>query len=219
MPEYQSIEVYVKCDEDTLSSVIEKYRHVLEQLHCMTHDVEAWLSQIVWPSWEKGYSTDYPSVTLFSENELFPARIYLSFPIAEDEKRWAEWVKLGLLIEAMSLRAADAAGLYFENAGSFLWHLLEAFALAFPENGAYCNDEIQDGEAGYVVMTGKGNFWFVSGYDPAYPLFDAALVPLEIVDRFQPIPEIFEHITWNGFVGLAVRDRFLRMPWETSRLR
>src|SRR5713101_4116586 len=130
MPEYQSIEVYVKCDEDTLSSVIEKYRHVLEQLHCMTHDVEAWLSQIVWPSWEEGYPTDYPSVTLFSENELFPARIYLSFPIAGDEERWSDRVELGLLIEVESLRAVDATGLYFGHAGSFLWHLLEALAQA-----------------------------------------------------------------------------------------
>lgn len=213
MPEYQTVETFVKCNAATLSSVLDRYRSVLKHLDCLSPAVEDWLSQVAWPSIETGYRTDYPSIALAAGNEIFPARIYLSFPIANDGKRWSDWVELGLLLESESLRSNDIEGLYFEPAGRLLWHLLEMFALAFPEYGAYCTDELQCSDIGYVVVEARGNTWFAPGFQPAYPLVDAALVPVEIANRFEPIPAVYEHLTWKGFVGLAVRDRFLRLPW------
>ena len=217
MPEITTIQTYVRCDEHTLSFILQKYRHVLEQLHCQTPQVEEWLSHVTWPSWEEGFPMDFPSVTLFSEKEAFPARPFLGFFFAEGTEQWENWVELGFWFEAEYLRTTDT-GLYKQHAGTLVWHILETLALAFPKNGVYFTDELQgvpvSDRVKEMVQTGKGNLWF--SYKEIVPLFDAAILPRTIMDRFQTVPAIFEQKVFNETIGIIAKDRFLRIPWQTS---
>lgn len=216
MPEYAQVQTFVACDKNTFAEVIPRFRQVLESVHGISPNILDWLSHLDWPSWEQGMSMDYPTLLLQSQEEVFPARPYL-FPLIEEE-RWADWVELGILLEAEPLREVDIpGGLWKVHAGSLIWRILEAFALAFLENGVYFTDELQDGRYESVVMEGMGNFWLYSASDPVYPLFDAAIVPVELADRFRPIPELFEQIRLPGAVGVAAKGRFLAIPWRASR--
>lgn len=220
MPEYTQVQTFVACDENTFAELLPRFRHVLESAHCASPNVLDWLSHLDWPSWEQGFSMDSPTLPLLlqSEAELFPARPYLFPLLSKGEERWADRVELGILLEAEPLREVDRPGGRWKvPAGSLIWRLLEAFALVFLANGVYFTDELQDGRYESVVMEGKGNFWLYSASDPVYPLFDAAIVPVELADRFRPIPEIFEQISLPGAIGVAAKDRFLAIPWRASR--
>lgn len=128
-------------------------------------------------------SMDYPTLLLQSQAEVFPAHPYVH-PFIEEE-RWADWMEFGILLEAEPLREVERpGGLWKVHAGRLIWRILEAFASAFLENGVYFTDELQDGRYKSVVMEGKGNFWLYSASDPVYPLFDAAIIPVKLADRF-----------------------------------
>lgn len=211
------IETYVACNQNTFSEVISQFQQVLESAHCTSPNVLDWLSHLKWPSWEKGYAVDYPTLSLQSPAGTFPARPYILFPMSREEERWADWVELGVMFEARPLRESNLPfGPCKVDAGYFMWNVLEAFALTFLEHGVYFTDEFQGGKAGDVLMESAENFWLYPASDPAYPLFDAAIVPIKLVDRFQPIPEIFERVSLPGAVGVAAKDHFLVLPWKTS---
>ena len=221
MPEYAQVETFVACDENTFAAVIPRFRQVLESVQCTSPTVLDWLSHLDWPSWEEGFSMDYPTLLLQSQAEVFPARPYLLFPVSEGEERWADWVELGILFEAEPLREAgfpfgpyDTPIVpYKVHAGNFIWRILEAFAAVFLGNGVYFTDELQDSRVGSVVREGKGSFWL---YSASSPQFDAAIIPVELADHFRPIPELFEQIRLLGAVGVAAKGRFLALPWKAS---
>jgi hypothetical protein len=215
MPEYTQVQTYVACDKNTFPDVIPRFRQVLECVQGLSPQVRDWLSHLEWPSWEEGYPVDSPTILLQSQDQTFSARPYLLFPMSEEEEKWADWVELGVYVEAEPLRERDLPiGPCKVQAGYFIWSILEAFALTFLENGVYFTDELQDGRAGDAVMENKGNFWFYSTTH-LYPLFNAAILPVTLVGQFQPVPELFAQVSLPGAVGVAAKDRFLVVPWNT----
>lgn len=217
MPEYVQIQTYVACSKDTFSAVIPLFRQVLERVHGLSPEVLNWLSRLEWPSWEEGYPVYSPTFLLQSQGQTFSARPYMLFPIAEKEERWADWVELGIYFEAGPLREIDLpVGPCKVQVGYFIWSILEAFALTFLENGVYFTDELQDGRVGDVVMEGKGDFWLYSP-NSLCPLFDAAILSMDFVKRFGPIPEIFAQVNLPEAVGVAAKGRFLAIPWNINR--
>lgn len=218
MPEYTQIQTYIACNKDTFSEVVPRFQQVLDRIHGFSPEVQDWLSHLDWPSWEEGYSVYSPTFLLQSQDQTFSARPYMLFPMSEKEERWADWVELGIYFGAEPLREINLpVGPCKVQAGYFIWSILEAFALTFLENGVYFTDELQDGRAGEVLMERKGNFWIYSP-DPIYPLFDAAILPLKLVKRFEPVPEVFAHVNLPQAVGVAAKDRFLSVPWNTKPL-
>lgn len=221
MPEYTQVQTYVACDEHTFAAVISRFRQALAAVQCTSPEVLDWLVHLEWPSWEEGYSIEYPTLLLQSQETEVPARPYVLFPFAEGQERWAVWVELGILFEAEFLRDSGfpfgPPGTpivpYRLPAGHFIWRILEAFAAVFLENGVYFTDELQDGRVGSVLMKGKGNFWLYSAF---YPQFDAAIIPVQLADRYGPLPELFEQIRLPGALGVVARDHFLALPWKAS---
>lgn len=217
MPAIASIQTTVICDKLTLSSILDKYQQILEQIDCAPPHVQKWLSQIKWPSWQTGYSVDFPSVTLLPGKEDFSARTFLSFNISETEDDWNNEVELGLFLEEEPLCISYDSLEYQPIVGNLVWDILKVFALTFPETGVYFVNEGQDTHAWEVLHAKKNNFWLLDATIVPAPSLDLAILPLELVQRFQPIPErMFELVYFNGFVGLAAKYCFSIPPWETS---
>ncbi|GCE23275.1 hypothetical protein [Dictyobacter kobayashii] len=217
MPEYAQVQTYVRCDKNTFPEVVHQFRQVLEHVHCISPGILDWLSHLNWPSWEQGYANNAPTIMLQSQAGVFLARPYVYFPQSDEEEKWAGWVELAILFEAESLQEVTIpAEPYKVHAGQFIWNILKAFSLAFLENGIYFTDELQDGLGAEMVMENKESFWCSADPNSIYPLFDAALLSVELVSRFQPIPEIFEQVYLPGAIGVAVKGRFLTLPWNVS---
>lgn len=218
MPEIATIQTIATCDKQTLPFMLSKYQQVLEQINCAPPHVQQWLSQVEWPSWQEGYPVHFPSVTLplLPGKHTIPTRAFLAFTMSETEEDWDNEVELGLLLEAEPLQLGDTLE-YQPIVGNLVWDILKAFAFTFPETGAYLVNEGQDTHAWEVLHGKENNYWLLDTTSSPAPSFELAIVPLALVQRFQPIPErIFEQVYFDGFVGLAATYCFPIPPWITS---
>jgi hypothetical protein len=177
------------------------YYKLLQKTGSVTPAVLEWLVSTRWPSWEGGYSTDYPYVNMVFENECFPVRPYFSVDAGEND--WLESIQLGFFFEIELFH--EPQQLPFKPAGAHLiWFLLQQIASVFPEKGVYATNEAQVYHPLEALEDITVDFWS----------FEAALVPKGNPYVSQSIPSIFAQKDEHDFLGLARKDLFPILPWQ-----
>ncbi len=210
MSEYTQIQTYARSDQHTFSSILRKYRIVLERLGCDDQQVIEWLSQLSWPtSDDDSFGDIYASPFILSpaaEKQITCAGLAVSLfmvsPVPILEETQPCWVGLNLLFEAEELRI-DGLSTYQPEAGEILWHIMRELASSFREIGVYFTDEWQENRSWRAITEGRGEAW----------AFDLAIFPRELSKHFSVLPAGFQGTLVAQDFGFAQANRWSRLPW------
>jgi hypothetical protein len=209
MPEYIQIQTYAKCNEDTFTTLLRRYRDVLRQLGCEDHHVLTWLSTLPWPTTEDDMFGDiYASpFTLSPDNidDIACAGLHVSvfsYSAVPSIEEMPTWIGLNLLFDAETLKNGKTDR-YHPGVGATLWQIMLELIEAFPEMGVYLTDEWQENRSWRVLTEGEGNPW----------AFDLAIFPRRLSHDFEPSPPEFEGTVLEQAFGFALEKRWETLPW------
>jgi len=192
--------------------LLQRYRTVLEQLGCTDAQVLAWLSQIEWPaSEEEGFGDIYASPFTLNPADGEPiecAGLSISFytqvgvPSLEEPPTW---ITLNLLFDVAIIRH-QASVVYRSGVGGTLWLIMREMAESFREIGVYFTDEWQENQSWRAISESIGDPW----------VFDLAIFPRELAERFKEVPPGFQGTVIEGAFGFAQENRWHTLPWEEA---
>jgi hypothetical protein len=213
MPEYAQIQTYATYTARNLQTLLQLYRTVLEQLGCTDAQVIAWLSQVEWPaSEEEGFGDIYASpFSLHPVDDGEPiecAGLSISFytqsgaPSLEDPPLW---IAFNLLFDIAKIRRR-AAPVYRSGVGGAVWHIMRELAESFREVGIYFTDEWQENQSWRAIAENVGDPW----------VFDLAIFPRELAERFKEVPPGFQGTVIEGGFGFAQENRWPVLPWDEA---
>jgi hypothetical protein len=213
MPEYAQIQTYATYTARNLQTLLQLYRTVLEQLGCTDAQVIAWLSQVEWPaSEEEGFGDIYASpFSLHPVDDGEPiecAGLSVSFytqsgaPSLEDPPLW---IAFNLLFDVAKIRRR-AAPVYRSGVGGAIWHIMRELAESFREVGIYFTDEWQENQSWRAIAENVGDPW----------VFDLAIFPRELAERFKEVPPGFQGTVIEGGFGFAQENRWPDLPWDEA---
>jgi hypothetical protein len=213
MPEYAQIQTYATYMTRNLQTLLQLYRTVLEQLGCTDAQVIAWLSQVEWPaSEEEGFGDIYASpFSLHPADDGEPiecAGLSVSFytqsgaPSLEDPPLW---IAFNLLFDIAKIRRR-ASPVYRSGVGGAIWHIMRELAESFREVGIYFTDEWQENQSWRAIAENVGDPW----------VFDLAIFPRELAERFKEVPPGFQGTVIEGGFGFAQQNRWPDMPWDEA---
>ncbi|GHO93551.1 hypothetical protein KSF_035990 [Reticulibacter mediterranei] len=213
MPEYAQIQTYATYTARNLQTLLQLYRTVLEQLGCTDAQVIAWLSQVEWPaSEEEGFGDIYASpFSLHPVDDADPiecAGLSISFytqsgaPSLEDPPLW---IAFNLLFDVAKIRR-HAAPVYRSGVGGAIWYIMRELAESFREVGIYFTDEWQENQSWRAIAENVGDPW----------IFDLAIFPRELADRFKEVPPGFQGTVIEGGFGFAQENRWPALPWDEA---
>jgi hypothetical protein len=212
MPEYAQVQTYATYTTGNLQMLLQRYRTVLEQLGCTDAQVIAWLSQIEWPaSEEEGFGDIYASPFSLHPADVEPiecAGLSVSFytqsgnPSLEDPP---SWIVFNLLFDIATVRQ-PATSIYQAGVGGAIWQIMRELAESFREVGVYFTDEWQENQPWRAISEAIGDPW----------VFDLAIFPRELADRFKEVPAGFQGTVIDGGFGFAQENRWPALPWNEA---
>jgi hypothetical protein len=209
MPEYIQIQTYAKCNENNFSSIVQRYRNVLQLLGCTDQRLFEWLSTLSWPlSDDDMFGDIYASPFILSPDnidDIACAGVHVSLYSYSAVPRIEEqpiWVGLNLLFDDDTLKSRKT-GVYRPGVGGIVWHIMRELNSSFSEMGVYLTDEWQENRSWRVLTEGEGNPW----------AFDLAIFPRKLANDFDPTPPQFEGTVLDSAFGFAREKRWQIPPW------
>jgi len=209
MPEYAQVETTMQCSQQTLQLVLEQFTQMLHSLRYESTELISWLRQITWPPFDEEGSVDFlisPTSIYLGESDILRCA-GLQILIRKNSKPgFSEdgWLTLSIFFDAESLRE-KGTGFYLSKVGRRLWMLLQQVAGVFKNGGVYFTDEFQEGQTVRALIS--------PAQDKDLWAFDLALVPDHLINYFGEVPELFQRVTTNNWIGFARRDRWVILPW------
>ncbi len=212
MPEYIQIQTYAKCNEDTFTTLLKRYRDVLRQLGCEDRHVLTWLSTLSWPTSEDDMFGDIYAapftLSLDNMNDITCAGSHVSVfssSAAPSIEELPTWLGLNLLFDSETLKNGKT-DMYYPGVGASIWQIMLELSVAFPEMGVYLTDEWQENRTWRVLTEGEGNPW----------AFDLAIFPRRLSHDFEPTPAEFEGTALEQAFGFALEKRWEMLPWTEA---
>jgi hypothetical protein len=219
MPEYLSVEVYSRCSDGSLSSLLAASQNLLEQVGYVSKEVETWLARIRWEPDGSGFGSSLETLELqkihANGHALFAKPIVNGWTKEGISHIQQPWVSFALAFETQTQRQnLDSISSFAANheqqhhyqrgVGKAIWPVMCQCANVFSQSLVYFTNEAQTGESWKAVVTGQEDVW----------VFEAALIPHQFSALFTPIPDTFAHIQVPEGMGFASIARWKRLPWE-----
>lgn len=212
MPENIQVQTYATCDESTFSSILQKYRVVLERLHCTDQQLLAWITQISWPlSDDDAFGDTYPlafelmpqvgeaiscaglEVSLYTQSAV---------PTFEDPPAW---VGFNLLFDDSTVMD-ELHTFYRKQPGKLLWTIMQELAPEFHELGVYLTDSWQENRAWRALAEQVGDPW----------VFDLGIFPRKLSEQFASVPAGFQGTMVRDDFAFAQANRWEQLPWTAA---
>lgn len=203
------ITTYVRCREDALTELLQRYANLLQSIGFTDQHVQEQLANVTWEPDGSGFGflgEPLASDVITMTGHPVIARPYiLGYTDAAIAGLKLPWVQLSLMFEGrmVDLFMDRISGKMRPGAGAVIWRIAQDISKEFHESGVFFNDSPTVNEPWYSLTDREGNLW----------AFDLALIPEHLAALFWPVPEGYTPIRLSEALGLARLVSWESVPW------
>ncbi|CAM4298901.1 hypothetical protein [Paenibacillus typhae] len=207
MPEYSHIQTCVRCDAGNYTSVLKEFAAFLSRVGL---DNSYFCSGLEWELADNGFmyqggNADAEEVPV--EGISLHVRPYVVGLTPEVFPELAEsWLEINLLFWTDEITADYITGELVGKVKPYLWELIKQLSGGYQQSGVYFTSEVTDGKPWEAIITGNNaELWS----------FDAAVIPVELIERYgRPDDRFFYHTYDDNKLFLARREVWREEPWK-----
>ncbi|MBY0010759.1 hypothetical protein [Paenibacillus typhae] len=207
MPEYSHIQTSVRCDAGNFTSVLKEFAAFLSRVGL---DNSYFCSGLEWELADNGFmyqggNADAEEVPV--EGLSLHVRPYVVGLTPEVFPELTEsWLEINLLFWNEEITADYITGELVGKVTPYLWDLIKQLASGYQQSGVYFTSEVTDGKPWEAIITGNNaELWS----------FDAAVIPVELIERYgRPDDRLFYYTYDDNKLLLARREVWREEPWK-----
>lgn len=205
MTDYE-ITTHVRCEEDALAPLIERFASMLQTLGFTGADLDQRFAQVAWEPDGSGFGYLCEPVAnhrITLAGRPFQVRPYI---LGYTHNPGTPWVQLSLVFDDDTVEAIRDSTTYVmrRGAGAAIWRIARGYAAAFPESGIFFADSPSVNHPWYALTSDPGDLW----------RFALAVIPASLAHHFTPQPDSYASLELAGAVALAPVDAWDTLPWE-----
>lgn len=208
MTDYE-ITTHVRCDEDTLALLLERFARMLHSLGFTGKDLDSRFDQVAWEPDGGGFAHMCKPVTnhgITLDGQLLQARPYI---LGYTQAPGTPWLQLSLVFDSDTVKAMRDSTTYImrRGTGAAIWRIARGYAATFPHFAIFFSD-FPSVNLPWKALTGRqGDLWW----------FDLAVIPESLAPRFMPIPDGYSSLELAGAVAIAPQAPWGTLPWEDGK--
>ncbi len=185
MPEYSQIQTYVKCDKDSYTSTLSRFKNLLAQIGFDEKYLADSFDGLDWNIFDDGFVYSGCNAETVKINLNGIVLNIRPFAIGWTPQMMREikepWLQTELLFYTEEI-TIDYEPYRIKNDVKIpLLNIMTLFSEHFSETGVYLTNEGTDGKPWYALLGCSNEIWS----------FDAAIIPVRIAAKYEELPSNF----------------------------